>query len=108
MIFSATDRFVSLPERTLHAFCHALPGRWHAMAVMLSAASALSWIAKTLGRADDIAGCVEAAEAFARTPDAVAAAPVSCPISAANARPTTMRPPPGYSRACAPITARTR
>ena len=25
VIFSVTDRFVSLPERTLHAFCHALP-----------------------------------------------------------------------------------
>jgi xylulokinase len=79
VIFSTTDRFVSLPERTLHAFCHALPGRWHAMAVMLSAASALSWIASALGRADDIGGCVEAAEAFARTPGAVAAAPVFLP-----------------------------
>ena len=46
VIFSVTDRYVSLPERTLHAFCHALPGRWHGMSVMLSAASALSWIAE--------------------------------------------------------------
>jgi xylulokinase len=79
VIFSSTDRFVSLPERTLHAFCHALPNRWHAMAVMLSAASALTWIAGALGRADDIAGCVDAAEDFARSPDAVAAAPVFLP-----------------------------
>ena len=27
VIFSVTDRYVSLPERTLHAFCHALPAR---------------------------------------------------------------------------------
>ncbi len=27
VIFSETDRFVSLPERTLHAFRHALPER---------------------------------------------------------------------------------
>ncbi len=79
VIFSATDRFVSLPERTLHAFCHALPGRWHAMAVMLSAASALAWIAGALGRAGDIGGCVDAAERFARSPEAVAAAPVFLP-----------------------------
>ena len=45
VIFSVTDRFVSLPERTLHAFCHALPNRWHGMAVMLSAAASLAWIA---------------------------------------------------------------
>ncbi len=79
VIFSVTDRFVSLPERTLHAFCHALPERWHGMAVMLSAASALTWIASALGRAGDIRGCVAAAEAFARSPDAVAAAPVFLP-----------------------------
>ena len=79
VIFSTTDRFVSLPERTLHAFCHALPGRWHGMSVMLSAAAALSWIAAALGRADDIGGCVDDAEAFARSPDAVVAAPIFLP-----------------------------
>ena len=46
VVFSVTDRFVCLPERTLHAFCHALPERWHGMAVMLSAAAALTWIAE--------------------------------------------------------------
>ncbi|HLW89735.1 MAG TPA: FGGY-family carbohydrate kinase, partial [Roseiarcus sp.] len=79
VIFAVTDRFVSLPERTLHAFCHALPGRWHAMAVMLSAASALSWIAAILGRQDDIAGLVRAAAAFAGAPDNVAHAPLFLP-----------------------------
>jgi xylulokinase len=79
VIFAVTDRFVSSPERTLHAFCHALPGRWHAMAVMLSAASALSWIAAVLGRRDDIAALVGAAEAFAATPDNVANAPLFLP-----------------------------
>ena len=54
-------------------------GRWHGMAVMLSAASALSWIAGVLGRGDDIGGCVAEAEAFAKSPQAVAAAPVFLP-----------------------------
>ena len=79
VIFSVTDHYVSLPERTLHAFCHALPGRWHGMSVMLSAASALSWIAELIGRGDDIGACVDAAEAFARSPRRVAAAPVFLP-----------------------------
>jgi xylulokinase len=65
VLFSVTDRLAALPERTLHAFCHALPGRWHGMAVVLAAASALSWVAGVTGHADDIAGLVAKAEAFA-------------------------------------------
>jgi xylulokinase len=79
VIFAVTDRFAALPERTLHAFCHALPGRWHGMAVMLSAASSLSWIAGILGRKDDINGLVAEAEAFARSADNVASAPLFLP-----------------------------
>ena len=79
VIFSVTDRFVSLPERTLHAFCHALPNRWHGMAVMLSAASSLAWIAGVLGRENDVGGLVASAEAFARSKAAIAAAPVFLP-----------------------------
>jgi xylulokinase len=76
VVFSVTDRFVSLPERTLHAFCHALPHRWHGMSVMLSAASSLSWIATVLGRESDIGGLVAAASAFAQSKSAVASAPI--------------------------------
>jgi xylulokinase len=79
VVFSVTDHYVSLPERTLHAFCHALPGRWHGMSVMLSAASALSWVAGVIGRAEQIGACVDAAEAFAHSAANVAAAPIFLP-----------------------------
>ena len=79
VFFSVTDRYVSLPERTLHAFCHALPHRWHGMSVMLSAASSLSWIAGVLGRERDIGDLVAGAEAFAQSAGAVASAPVFLP-----------------------------
>jgi len=79
VIFSVTDRFVSLPERTLHAFCHALPHRWHGMAVMLSAASSLSWIAGVLGRERDIGELIAGAAAFAQSESAVASAPIFLP-----------------------------
>jgi xylulokinase len=79
VIFSVTDRFVSLPERTLHAFCHALPHRWHGMAVMLSAASSLAWIAAVLGREGDIGQLIAAADSFARSKSAVASAPIFLP-----------------------------
>ena len=79
VIFSVTDSFVRLPERTLHAFCHALPHRWHGMAVTLSAASSLAWIAAILGREGDIAGLIAAADSFARSASAVASAPIFLP-----------------------------
>ncbi len=52
VVFAVTDRYVSAPERTLHAFCHAVPGRWHGMSVILSAAAALSWISEVIGETD--------------------------------------------------------
>ncbi len=79
VVFSVTDRYVSLPERTLHAFCHALPNRWHGMSVMLSAASSLSWIAAILGREQEVGALVASAQSFARSKAAVAAAPVFLP-----------------------------
>lgn len=50
VLFAVTDRLMAKPERGLHAMCHALPGRWHGMAVTLSAAAALSWTAELMGR----------------------------------------------------------
>ncbi len=79
VIFSVTDKYVSLPQRTLHAFCHALPGRWHGMSVMLSAAASLTWAANLVGRGDKISACVDAAEAVARDPAALKAAPIFLP-----------------------------
>ncbi len=79
VIFAVTDRYVSLPEQTMHAFCHALPGRWHGMSVMLSAAASLAWIAGILGRSHDIAALVDEAEAFAKDNEKLANAPIFLP-----------------------------
>ena len=49
VIFAVTDRFLPNPARAAHAFCHAIPQRWHQMSVMLSASSALDWAAATAG-----------------------------------------------------------
>ncbi len=43
VIFASTDEPVIEPNGRLHAFCHAAPGRWHLMGVMLSAAGSLRW-----------------------------------------------------------------
>jgi len=62
VLFVVTDRFLPNPERAAHAFCHCLPGRWHQMSVMLSAASVLDWVTKLTGQTD-LARLVESARA---------------------------------------------
>jgi xylulokinase len=48
VIFAATDRPIFEPAGRVHAFCHAVPDRWHLMSVMLSAAGSLRWFRDTL------------------------------------------------------------
>jgi len=43
VVFASADRPFYEPEGRLHAFPHALPGKWHLMGVMLSAAGSLRW-----------------------------------------------------------------
>lgn len=53
VLFSVTDQHRPNVGEAVHAFCHALPGVWHQMAVMLSAASSLSWITRATGHANE-------------------------------------------------------
>ncbi len=50
VLFVATDGFRAAPETAVHAFCHALPGSWHQMGVILAATDALNWFAALAGR----------------------------------------------------------
>ncbi|MEW5941686.1 MAG: FGGY-family carbohydrate kinase, partial [Chloroflexota bacterium] len=43
VVFATTDSPSIEPEGRLHAFCHSVPGKWHLMGVMLSAAGSLRW-----------------------------------------------------------------
>ncbi|MDF2749770.1 MAG: xylB [Gaiellaceae bacterium] len=52
VVFAALAEYRHDREARLHAFCHAVPGTWHAMGVMLSAAGSLRWLRDALGRAD--------------------------------------------------------
>ncbi len=53
VLFSVTDKHRPNVGEAVHAFCHALPGVWHQMAVMLSAASSLSWVTRATGHANE-------------------------------------------------------
>jgi xylulokinase len=69
------DRFSPNPASAVHAFCHAIPDRWHQMSVVLSAASCLRWVCKLTGTDEpSLVG-----EAAALSPDALEAAPIFLP-----------------------------
>ncbi len=48
VVFATTPAAAIEPEGRLHAFCHAVPGMWHFMGVMLSAAGSLQWYRNTM------------------------------------------------------------
>ena len=49
VVFAHSDAFRVEPNGRLHAFCHAVPHKWHLMGVMLSAAGSFEWYRNTLG-----------------------------------------------------------
>ena len=61
VVFAATDRPIHEPRGIVHAFCHAVPGRWHMMSVMLSAAGSLRWFRDALAPGVDFGPLVETA-----------------------------------------------
>ena len=76
VLFVVTPTYQPNAASATHAFCHAVPGRWHQMSVMLAAASALQWVAQLLGAAH--AGEVAARAQALRAEDR-AAAPLFLP-----------------------------
>ena len=50
VLFAACDAYQPAPETAVHTFCHALPGTWHQMGVILAATDALNWYAGIAGQ----------------------------------------------------------
>jgi xylulokinase len=74
VVFAFSDTPVVDPQLRLHTFCHAVPGKWHLMGVMLSAGGSLQWyrdaycqpekvVAGALGKDPYELICAEAAQA---------------------------------------------
>ncbi|RYM38033.1 xylulokinase, partial [Meiothermus sp. PNK-Is4] len=59
VIFAHSDRLRLDPEGALHAFCHAVPGKYHLMGVALSAGGSLRWYRDTLA-GEEVAAAGEA------------------------------------------------
>jgi xylulokinase len=61
VVFAATERPLYEPRGRVHAFCHAVPGRWHLMSVMLSAAGSLRWFRDAIAPGEGFDALVTAA-----------------------------------------------
>ena len=44
VVFGVLPALAADPRGTAHTFCHAVPGTWHAMGVMLAAGGSLDWL----------------------------------------------------------------
>jgi xylulokinase len=49
VVFAALPAFAADRKARVHVFCHAVPGAWHAMGVMLSAAGSFRWLRDVVG-----------------------------------------------------------
>jgi xylulokinase len=61
VVFAPTRSPIVEPRGRVHAFCHAVPDRWHLMSVMLSAAGSLRWFRDTLAPGEAFGPLTDAA-----------------------------------------------
>lgn len=52
VVFAFADKPVVDPKLRVHTFCHAVPGKWHVMGVMLSAGGSLRWYRDTFAECE--------------------------------------------------------
>ncbi len=88
VVFAALPAFASDREARVHAFCHAVPGQWHAMGVMLSAAGSLQWLRDRLAPEASFADLVAEAEAWEPGTDGLLFAPYLAGERTPHADPT--------------------
>jgi xylulokinase len=62
VVFAALPAFAADQQARVHAFCHAVPGGWHAMGVMLSAGGSLRWFRDTFASGRGYQELIAAAE----------------------------------------------
>jgi xylulokinase len=65
VVFAALPAYRPEELARVHVFCHAVPGAWHAMGVMLSAAGSLQWLHDTVAPGLSFDSLVDEAERWA-------------------------------------------
>ncbi|WP_420013444.1 xylulokinase [Tateyamaria sp.] len=57
VVLAGRDRYAPRAESAVHTFCHAVPGRWYQMGVVLAATDSLNWLSRITGQsASDLSG----------------------------------------------------
>ncbi|CUH74914.1 xylulokinase [Tropicibacter naphthalenivorans] len=51
VLLTGRDGYAPLPESAVHTFCHAVPGQWYQMGVILAATDSLNWLSRVTGAA---------------------------------------------------------
>jgi xylulokinase len=70
VVLAHTDGYLVEPEMRLHSFCHAVPGRYYVMGVMLAAGGALRWYRDVLCDGERMAAELRGESAYAIIGDA--------------------------------------
>jgi len=50
VLLAARDAYGADPATAVHSFCHAVPGRWYQMGVILAATDSLNWLSRITGQ----------------------------------------------------------
>ncbi len=53
VLFTSCESYRPNAARAVHTFCHAIPGTWHQMGVILAATDSLEWLSRVTGRSAD-------------------------------------------------------
>lgn len=68
VLFAASDAYQPDAASAVHTFCHAVPGTWHQMGVILAATDALQWLSRLTGQsAAELTGDLGDLQAPSRT-----------------------------------------
>ena len=78
VVFAFSDEPVVDPGLRLHTFCHAVPGKWHLMGVMLSAGGTLQWYRDTFCQAETAVAAVLGRDPYELITEEAARAPLGC------------------------------
>ncbi|WP_415404311.1 xylulokinase [Tateyamaria sp. SN3-11] len=50
VVLTGRDRYAPMADSAVHTFCHAVPGRWYQMGVVLAATDSLNWLSRITGQ----------------------------------------------------------
>jgi xylulokinase len=78
VVFAASDAYRVEPEGRLQAYCHAIPGIWQLMGVMLSAAGSFRWYRDTLAGQEQAQARETGRDAYDLLTEAAASVPPGC------------------------------